>query len=617
MSIELQIRSSVLGAIAARECQASLLKGCFSQIGSKYIDHIDVAMTSITVTSAIDSVRFRIPLEVFVVSRQDILATPNGVPVGATTPAGTVISIMEMTANLAKITLQCIDADLSSLSAVFGSDLPAAKDAIVKVIGSPVNADFTAVLQQMGMPSVTQSKVEIIADIVTIRFQPMGSPKVHLPPGTDWGMFLDGASVGNLVLSKVPKSFTSQVSSLSMKAYWRPAGNSPHVDIDYKAKVPVPDPLSGNIDGVVGCDLSLTPTITPFLRATMTWSLHIDLGDWAPGFVENWVEDHIIESKVKEYMDPTKFGGVPISDHVFALDMPLRKDLLGSAKFEHSSIGASPEGMTIGGSVKLPPDPGTNILQLSVSPFGLPQCLFTCRQLARSGSGAPPKSVSIDEVTTFGSAWLYDSGAFCGFEVVSPGDWIIPYVTTPSGSDDLSIEIPSAIALNITDPVELIVRTSRGVRVVDLGAPPPAIVDANGRVSNVIIMYIPNCVFVDDHGINWAREGGMINQSVVNPPLELPEWAIYRHRGVEVQLVSLFDLEPGELIRFRSRDHAMDVVADHNGKALVPVLLPVTFNGEGASLIRVNQRSIAHHFTIQSVIFNDRTGLQGLKALQL
>ena len=609
MSIELQIQSSIFGAITARAVQARLRTTCFAPIASVYIDHADVADIPIEMIAANATVQIRVPIDVFVVRREDVIAASNGVPAGATVPVGTVVVVLEMTAIGAVVSLRCIDADLGPLDLALGASAPAAKAAIVDAVGAPMTSNLTEALKQLGIPVPMFSSVELISGIIAIRFEPDGNAVEHLFPGQDWGMFLDGVSVEKLAMSRVPEDLTSHITSLVIDAHWRPAGSTPHVDLDYAGKAPqVPDPFSGDIDGTLGCDFSLTPTITKLLRTTVNWSLHINLGDFVPGFIDN-----IVEGMVESYMDPTKFGGTPIDDHAFTIDTFLPNVSFGGAWFEYASVVASPAGMTIGGSVRLPLDPGKDTLQPSVHEFGLPFRLNFCSILAKTGSGAPSKTVSLNEVTTSGSVWLENLGAFCDVEIVSPGNWIEPYIKRPTDDTlQIRIVIPSAVALGITKPVRLIVRTARGVRLVDLGTPPPVILDANGNVTNALIFYIPDCLDINvEHGIEWAESGGLLDQSVVNPPLEHPDWTTYlgRYRGINVQLVTLSALEPGELIQFRSRDHAVDVTADRNGRALVPILLPVTNDQEGASLIRVNRRSIVDHFTIQTAIFVNQANL--------
>jgi hypothetical protein len=543
---------------------------------------------------------------VFLVRREAVLAAPNAVPNGATAPAGTVFVLLEIVLTGAVVSLRCVDPDLGLLAVALGPDAQAVKDAICQVLGSLPTLDLTAPLQQLGMPAVKSVRIELVGNVVAIRFEPAGNAVAHLFPGQEWGLFLDGASVEQLAISKVPPDLKSRITSLTLNPHWRPVGNTPHVDVDYAGNAVVPDPFSGTVDGTFRCDFSLAPPPLRGLRTTVHWSLHVHL-DGIVGILDDLVTDSVAGA-----MDPVKFGGTPIGDHAFTIDNPLPDLSFGGARFGYSSVVASPAGMTVGGVVRLPLDPGRDTVNPLVHEFGLPVRLTFCRTLAKSGSGEPGKTVLLNEVTTSGSVWLENLGAFCGVEIVSPGDWIKEHVKLPADTPEIRFVIPSLAALGIVEHVRLIVRTGRGVRLIDLGTPPPVILDANGNVTNALASHIPNCLYIDvEHGIKWARAGGLLDESVVKPPPEHPDWTAYlgRHRGIEVQLVTLSMLEPGELIQFRSHDHAVDVTANRNGQALVPVLLQVAKNPEQASLIRVNRHAIAGHFTIHAAIFVNQASL--------
>src|SRR4029077_1828525 len=89
---------------------------------------------------------------------------------------------------------------------------------------------------------------------------------------------------------------------------------------------------------------------------------------------------------------------------------------------------------------------------------------------------------------------------------------------TAAESGEIRVVVPSKGALGITDSVQVIVRTSRGVRLVDFGAPPAAKVDADGNVTNVQLRYIDDCLYIpvgpeDPWGINWGDPSDL----VINP----------------------------------------------------------------------------------------------------
>src|SRR5262245_16313339 len=120
MNIELQIRSSALGSVTANAVQAQLRTTCFASLGSAYIDHADVAAAPVEVFQANGMVQLRVPVDVFAVQRAAVLASPNATPAGATTNAGTVLLLLEMSVAGTVLSLKCIDADLGALGAALG-----------------------------------------------------------------------------------------------------------------------------------------------------------------------------------------------------------------------------------------------------------------------------------------------------------------------------------------------------------------------------------------------------------------------------------------------------------------------------------------------------------------
>ena len=307
-------------------------------------------------------------------------------------------------------------------------------------------------------------------------------------------------------------------------------------------------------------------------------------------------------------MDPEKFGGAFAGDQVFTIDTILPEILLGGARLVYKQISVFADGMTIGGSVKLPIDQGQKTLQPCVKSFGQPHRLEFCSMAARTGDNPKNGNTNPGDATTKGSVQLENSGAFHDIEIISPGKWIAPYIQFPAASPEIKLVIPSVVAAGITSPVRFIVHTSRGVRLIDLGTPPRVIVDATGNATSALVEFGDNCGYAaagpdDAHGIDWGV--GIVPESgLPESTVEISDWSDYlgRQRGLDVQLVTLCALEPGEIIQFRSADHRVDITADPKGRAVVPVLLPVADDKHWASLIRANHRSIAGHFTIRTAL---------------
>ena len=605
MSIELQVQSSVLGAITARAIQKRLLTTCFGAFDSVYIDHVDVADTPVAIAAANATVRLRVPLDVFVVRRNDVLTTPNRVPVGATTPAGTVVVILEMAAIGAVVPLRCVDVDLGMLGVTLGASASKAKTALINAIGSPLTMDCGDACNKLGLSAPQSARIELVAGVVCVRFDSPASVAIaYLPVGQEWGLFLNGAAAIRFAKSKIAGHLAAQISSLTIGAQWRSLDGIPRVALDFAGHLPPVAPSAvNNVSGRLACNFSLTPSSAQSLRTTVHWSLENQPREVAPKSIGAG-----LLGIMRDAMDPEKFGGAFIGDQAFTVDTLLPEIPLGSARLAYHQISVFADGMTIGGTVKLPLDHGRKTLQPSVKPFGQPHRLEFCSMATRAGDKAKTRNAAPGDMTTKGGVRLENYGAFHDLEIIPPGKWIAPYIQRPAASPEIKLAIPSAVAAEITSPVRFIVHTARGVRLIDLGAPPRVIVDATGNVTNTLVEFVDNCGYSfagsdDAHGIDWGS-GLVSDGGLSEPSADISDWTGYlgRQRGLDVQLVTLCALEPGEIIQFRSADHSVDITADLNGRAVVPVLLPVANDKHWASLVRANRRSITGHFTIRTAL---------------
>src|SRR5260370_13290899 len=138
MSIELQIRSSILETLAARAVQQRLCSTCFPPIGSFYLDHANVAHEPVNIVGVGNAVHFRVPVNIFLVRSDDVLAAPNAVPTGATVPAGRVVVVLEMATTGMTVTMRCVDANFGALAEVLGPLAPQVHTAVVAGIGAAV-----------------------------------------------------------------------------------------------------------------------------------------------------------------------------------------------------------------------------------------------------------------------------------------------------------------------------------------------------------------------------------------------------------------------------------------------------------------------------------------------
>jgi hypothetical protein len=602
MHVEVQIRSSVFESILTRSLQSRLRTICFPSIQPAYVDHVDVAPAPPELTADGGIVHIRMFADVFIVRREQVLAAPNAVPAGAATPAARGELLLDLSVSGAAMTLQCVDIKLGAADAMLDA---AAKEDIKKKIGSN-SFDFTAALNSLGVPSPIVSRVELVDGVVAIRLDPVGDAASHLHPAQEWGLFIDSASVELLAKTAIPADrLGTVVPGLTMNAHWNPQGDVPHVHLATPPITITMGLVKGDITFNAGCTFSLLPPAG--FHIAVDWDVHADFGALVPRFVEKY-----IESQVAGALDPTKFGGVPTGDRSFVMDRLLPLIGFSGARFRYDSALASAEGMTIGGPVTLPVDVDTSTLTILVRAFEKSARLVVCSEGPRRGSGG----VEPQFVRTVAKASLQDLGALCDCEFLAPNEGVEQYASgTGAGVDevrDIWVSINGLTALGFGQPIRLIVRTARGVRLIDLGVPDHVKTDEDGFVIDAKIIFIDDCMYLPkspfDHGINW---GSVSKINFLIDPDPIDWWTFAGGRGLSVQLISLTGLEPGELVQFRSSSHAIDVTADRAGAAVVPVLLRLFGAPETAYLIRVNRRPLEGRVAMRSAVFERHATVRG------
>ena len=628
MSVQLQLRMPVLREMILRGIQVKLGTTCFSSFPINvagvadvvYIDHIDVDAANTVVEVTGNAVVLDVPVDVFLVTQSSVIAAPNGTPLGATAPVGQASLTIRLTTAIRSLTNaqgqpevhQYLD--LTTTNIVPKGPLanaPVNWKLLLSQLGFLVSLDLNPILGAVGTPALiaVPAMITLVEGVVvSILFGPPAPPASHLFPGQDWGLFLDGSEVERLVMSRVASALPAGL-PFTPTAAWAPSGTKPHVNIDGSVEVGA-DPVSIGLSAHIGCDLVLAAG--PSLRTEAFWSVQVHLGWAIPAAVDKAVREEF-EKAIEEWLDPASIGAEPLGYHGLAFATPLPQTAFGGNRLVYATLLAAPTGMTLGGPVQLQ-TASRATLSVSSAPFGQPTRIQLCSVLAKSGSGAPRTSFTVQDAVLYATINLRDAGRFCAFEPLGIAAGLVPNIVGPAGGTlgaehVFSFRLPGLVAVNVNKPVRLIVRTARGVRLIDLGVPPKIEVDENGQITNGHDFYLKNCLNIpvgptDFYGVNWG-----VDQTLTTNPD--PRWDDFvTGAGVDLQLVTLADLEPGELIRFRSRDHAVDVTADSNGRAIVPVILPIDLAEQApASLIRVNRRAIAGHISVAAVVLQSQAVL--------
>ena len=629
MSIELQLRAAALAAITSHNVRMRLRSTCPPLISGFSIDHLEVAADA-SVEQAASSVQVHVPVDVFVVADAALFAAVNDVPDGATKSAARITLVFEL-----QVTLSEFETPEASRRPA-GPD-PHPRQTRPQGIRPVARSEGrTGRAEHPGDPSprvpgshgsARLARRHVAEDgrrrarrrRVAARFGVAGAPRSRLFPGQEWGLFLDSAAVEQLVRSKVEPPVKKSLPEASVGARYTSVGTVPQVDVDVGASLAYTI-LKANFTARLRCDFSLLPGSAPVLRTTVVWSVKVSLPDplLLPFFLQGTIE-HIAEGYAEDAIDPAQFGGTPTGAHTFVMDTaaPLLP-LLGITLRYDSALG-SPTGMTIGGAVVIPGlfEPP---FAMTVSGLSGPTRIQLCSKRARTGSGAPSSQPpTIENTTSFGQLDLTGCGVFCGAECRTPGPYFQQYLSYPAAGSapetaSVRASIPYTVASAMTQPLTMVVRSSRGVRFVDFGLPPKAVTDASDRLLNARDYYIPDCPAIVplEHGrfgMGWGAHGEVFKP----PPLEDPSWSAFLHDGggLVIQLVRVAGLDAGELLRLRSATHALDVTAGSDGGAVVPVMLPLLAAVQPALLVRADGRSLKGHVAVSSAVFERRFTLPG------
>ena len=221
--------------------------------------------------------------------------------------------------------------------------------------------------------------------------------------------------------------------------------------------------------------MGLKPTITAILQVDVDFDIHFDLVGAVPSFIDNLVSE-IVESFAGALIDPAKFGGVRTGLKSFRRDVFLPTLELGprvegiATRLQWESLVATPEGMFLGGPVTLLSDPGREALGFGVKEFGVPRgtVLASERGCVFGWQGDPPRDLWVIGSVSLGG------GTLCDFTLLPPHEGLSPYVEVEDWSAEshtLRLKLPLAVSRTVLAPVQMLVRSSRGVRLAKLGEP--------------------------------------------------------------------------------------------------------------------------------------------------
>lgn len=575
MGIELHVRSAVLERVVYQSTQQQLRLLQIEPVLGIYVDHIDVVQDGVALARTDAGVELRLHLDVYLETELGVRLAVDRTPPGATTPAGRFTIAFVFACAGGRLTITCSDVALENVGEDFREAIAPIMAAVRDGIGQIAGVDLAPTARALGAEP-TSTALDLVDGVLIARFNAAGPAVPHLFAGQDWGLFVDGPAIERWVDSTLPNHPSEWVTTLNTHTHWRPDGMTPHLDVDFDGKAQVPDPFSGDFTGTFS--IAVAVVAGSVLQTTADWNVDLDYGALVPDVLEQ-----MIENDIPRHMDPARFGGVALGERRFAVDTPLAPVALGDVDLRCTGILAGPQGMTVGGTARFPPDPSRAVLALTVQPFTPPARVDFCSILAAAGSDVPDPITELGDLRA--SAWvtIADQGRFAAADVVGANERLQPFVHAPDPgaigeSDEVDVRVPADLTPPVADAVEVRIRTARGVRVVSVGVPPRARPDGHGGYTGVIHSYIDDCLYreygpYDEDGVNWGA--GIVDGI---------DWDGFLHRsgGLKVHLLDVHGLEAGELLEVRTRDHAADIVADADGSALLPVMVAPLASARGA-----------------------------------
>ncbi|HUG24313.1 hypothetical protein [Piscinibacter sp.] len=626
MTFGLEFAKHRLSRVLSEPVQLQLQSLCLPGGPDVFIDRIDVVLDGATFHSVYgngSSLEVRLPVDIFSVSMQDLLSHPNQSPPNLPTPADRVVLNVMLAATGSNLSATAVPPDLS------GTRVPVPlQGALSTQLADIVNTamannsfDAAPMLSVYGLPAPTVVRLSMTPADILVEYDPAGPTIPRTGPGQEWGMFLDAAPALAFGISKLPPVLRSGL--ISTSAEWSPLGTLPRVLAKTQLSIGVMEfelPLDIRMSIVQG-----TPALA---RVEFTWDIEVDsvtikgiplslilamAGMPGLALVVSELFAEVIElgldgvaAIAEDFLDPllAQQGVIKIGDRSYRVETPLPPLSIFGVELRVQSLLAIASGMTLGGAVlvaKIDRAP----MRLSLRPFGSPFFPTTCRK-----HGENPQ-IHKSKVRYAAGTTFYDCGRFCSAHLLEPSHPAAELIEPALGSADASTDgfgfnLLLDEANTLTKDVRLLVRTARGVRFVNFGKPIPAIVDEHGNVVNVI-GHVKDCRTFnpnDPLAVMLFGDGKIkLTREQIDPPLENPGWIslVKSGYGIDVHLITLGGLDPGEQLVFESASHRIQISADARGRAVVPGLAPRGVDMPVSRLSRLNQRPLSRQAKVETL----------------
>jgi hypothetical protein len=593
MGIEVQMREGVLAQAFAEFVQARLFTLCVPLDPLPlYVDHLDTVPSSVTFAdTAAGEITISLKIDVFTATELDVEGHPNDTPTGAAAAVGDVGVAIGVAMRGTVLTIVSADPDASGLPGPgpLRAAVEAAIDAALQPLvgGSLLNtAPVVSALRPIGAATPDLARG---GGVVAMRFGGGGAVTPQLAPTQDWGVFLDADEATGLLTKRMP-------AGLPVNVRWLPNGSTPAIGagVNFNASALGIDVAS--IGAIATAGLAFIAPST--LKVSAAWDLDLGgiLGPFE-GLARSFARDHLRDLVVNQMPGVTPEGAQGFS---YTIPLPAIPPLLGARPL-WQGISSSPAGMTLGGPVLRAPSGGREIMIPRIWRFGRPTWWGHCRERARVGDGSPPAHFERSQLSVIGGVNLSDAGALCSARILPPNEWLTAFLV--AGVAGLSFKLTVDVAEQVKNDVRILVRTARGARFVDLGRP-IVIIGEDGEL-DVQVNWFDDCVYLSGGMLKLATGERLAAHDLRPPPLEDPNWiaTLGATQGFNTHVVTMSELNAGEIVVLRARGLQIEVTADEAGEATIPALIGLGPDMGEATIERLSRQPLTGALQVRTTEF--------------
>jgi hypothetical protein len=608
MPVQIELPIPTLTNLVFNQAQVTFDTKCFPPLNSTtFVDSVQAR--SISWSNSATAVDFAIAADVLIVTQADLDSTIGSF----SSPDAEVQSVvvkLQLAFDGTALAFTCTGITASS------AQFQALANLVAASLGVVASLDLSAVFAGLYLPLPSEALFQFADNTLFIRFDPDSSPLVnHMVLDMNWCFFIDAVAMEQIVdnflsINAKPEFKDNGFTPNEPRATWlvRPPGPYrpiPHVDAALTGQ--------GDFDcGVtVHCEASFSIDFSVDLQS-LEMSIHWSIGAYSDN-VLSWVSDTIQErvDEIRNNFNPAKFGGTPQldpsgnpshTDFTVAIELPFIK--IGTANLQFTSCWGFPNGMAMGGPV----DTGTPTPELAFQTIKFASD-FT-EYLNCQGTAVVRTNVT-------GWSTFQNVGRICAVDIVAPDPasiditpflYVAPAPEATTDSLDVGITLTDVAAITVAPAGKIVarVRTTRGVRMVDFGAPPMPEYGPDGELLNgheISTIGCSSLVVRPPHPADWKIRYGVVSKEwLINPRSNWTD-SVEDVAAFESSLITV-PVQDGETVIFHQpKDGGMTLVAGRDGKAVIPVVLAIRSRHESASLETMNRSPIGPVSSVSKMFY--------------